>query len=118
MLAMLKLVDKEGEVHLDALVEEYRQFYLNRINRQLPVDKANCAYTLDYLNNDTKIKKSLLDNPFEKFERKRFVMYSKDLNIVEFNPTLWSQMDSAYKERIKNKEQHFLEDYYQDKGGL
>lgn len=115
---MFKLADKEGEVRLDALVEEYRQFYLNRIARKLPVDKANCAYTADYLNNDTKIKKSLLDNPFEKFERKRFVMYSKDLNIVEFNPTLWSQMNQDYKNRIVLKEQHFLEEYYQDKGGL
>ena len=40
-------------------------------------------------------RKVLLDNPFEKFERKRFVMYSKDLNIVEFNPTLWSQDESG-----------------------
>lgn len=118
ILSMFKLADKEGEVRLDALVEEYRQFYLNRIARKLPVDKANCAYTADYLNNDTKIKKSLLDNPFEKFERKRFVMYSKDLNIVEFNPTLWSQMNQDYKNRIILKEQHFLEEYYQDKGGL
>ena len=64
------------------------------------------------------IKKSILDNPFEKFERKRFVYYSKDLNILSFNPTLWSKMNDEIKEQIINKETSFLKEYYKNMGGL
>ena len=64
------------------------------------------------------MKKSILDNPFEKFERKRFFYYSKDLNILSFNPTLWSKMTDEIKQQIVNKEKQFLKEYYKNMGGL
>ena len=62
-------------------------------------------------------KRSILANPFEKFERKRFVYYSKDLNILSFNPALWEQMSAEVKEGIREKEKGFLERYYKRLGG-
>lgn len=64
------------------------------------------------------MKKSILDNPFEKFERKRFIYFSKDLNILSFNPNLWSKLTLEIKESIISKEKHFLKEYYKDLGGL
>ena len=113
MLSMLKLADKEGEVNIDDLINEYRSFYLNRIDNNLPVDRANCVYDRDYLNDRIKVKQSILSNPFEKFERKRFVYYSKDLNILSFNPILWKEMSDTFKNEIKIKEENFLEEYYE-----
>ena len=118
MLSMLNLADEEGEVKIDQLMERYKAFYMDRLNRNLPVDRPNCVYTKEYLNDDVKLKNSILSNPFEKFERKRFVYYSKDLNILSFNPNLWNQMTDEFKENIKNKEQAFLETYYEKYGGL
>lgn len=118
MLAMFKLADKEGEVDMDDLVEEYRSFYLDRIHRNLPVDRPNCIYNEDFLGNVTGVKNSILSNPFEKFERKRFVYYSKDLKMLSFNPDLWEKMTEEYKERIISKEKRFLEEYYQKSGGM
>lgn len=34
----------------------------------------------------------MLTNPFEKFERKRFLYYSKDLSIIAMNHALYSKM--------------------------
>ena len=112
MLSMLKLADKEGEVNIDDLISEYRAFYVDRIERGLPVDRPNCAYTKEFLDDFVKVKRSILTNPFEKFERKRFVYYSKDLNMLSFHPALWEQMTEEKKQVIREKEERFLEEYY------
>lgn len=118
LLNMFKLADKEGEVNMDNLIDEYSAFYKDRLERNLQVDRSSCVYDMEYLNDRTKIKKSILDNPFEKFERKRFVYFSKDLNILSFSPNLWSKLTDEIKDEIISKEKKFLEDYYKNMGGL
>lgn len=118
LLNIFKLADKEGEVNMDNLIDEYSAFYKDRIERNLQVDRSGYVYDMEYLNDRTKMKKSILDNPFEKFERKRFVYFSKDLNILSFNPNLWSKLTDEIKDEIISKEKTFLEDYYKNMGGL
>lgn len=118
MLNMFDLADKEGEVNIDNLIDKYAQFYIDRLDRKLPVDRKGCVFDYDYLRDRTKMKKSILDNPFEKFERKRFVYFSKDLNILSFNPILWSKLTEEIKQNIVNKEKQFLKAYYKNLGGL
>ena len=118
MLGMLKLADKEGEVNIDKLLDYYISFYKNRLDRNLQVDRKGCVFDYDYLNDKTKVKKSLLDNPFEKYERKRFVYFSNDLNILSFNPNLWERMTNETKQDIINKENKFLIEYYKNMGGI
>ena len=60
----------------------------------------------------------MLENPFEKFERKRFIYYSKDLNLVAFNPLLWEKLTDDIKNDIITKLKQFLETYYEKLGGL
>lgn len=118
MLSMLKLADREGEVNIDQLIDEYRAFYMDRIDRGLPVDRPNCVYNREYLNDRIKLKQSILSNPFEKFERKRFVYYSRDLNMLSFNTNLWQQMSAEFRNRIEEKENAFLKAYYEKLEGL
>lgn len=118
MLGMLNHVDKEGEVNIDTLLDYYISFYKSRINRGLPVDKKNCIYTIDFLNERMKVKQNMLSNPFEKYERKRFVYYSKDLNILSFNPNLWAKLTEDIKSNIVEIENKFLSEYYASLGGL
>lgn len=118
MINMLKLADNEGEVNIDKLMDNYIAFYQDRIDRNLQVDRKGCVFDTDYLKDRTKVKKSILDNPFEKFERKRFVYFSKDLNILSFNPALWQNLTDELKEQIIKKEQNFLKEYYKNMGGL
>lgn len=118
MLGMLELANEEGEVKIEDLMKYYKQFYLDRIERGLPVDRPNCVYTRDYLEDEVKLKQSILSNPFEKFERKRFVYYSKDLSMVSFNPVLWEKLTGEKKNWVREKETQFLEAYYEKLGGM
>ena len=117
LISCIKCADQEGNINLDSLLSMYKRFYLSRIEKGLPVDKKNCIYTEEYLNDYEKIKKNMLDNPFEKYERKRFFYHSKDLNIISFNSILWNQMTEEIKNNILNKEYEYLKEYYQKYGG-
>lgn len=118
LLSCFSLANITGEIKLDKLVDKYRCFYIDRIEKGLPVDKKNCIYTLDYLNDLKAIKKNMLDNPFEKFERKRFFYYSKDLNVIAFNSILWSMLTESDKIELNNKLYKFLKEYYSKYGGM
>lgn len=117
LILCLQLADKEGNISLSELTKEYARFYLARIEKGLPVDKKNCIYTTENLRQESFVKKSILDNPFEKFERKRFFYLCKDLNLIAFNYALWTKMTQETKTAIIEKEFTFLKEYYQNYGG-
>lgn len=58
------------------------------------------------------IKSSMLTNPFEKFERKRFMYYSKDLGVVSLNHALLAKMSGEDWESVKRQMKEDLERYY------
>lgn len=64
------------------------------------------------------IRRNMLTNPFEKFERKRFLYYSKDLNVISMNHVLYSQMEDSDWEKIRDQLQEDLKSYYLEMGGI
>ncbi len=120
MLSMLKIVDHNGECNLDDLTKEYRVFYQSRLDNGVKVDRENCPYVeRESLDNDALMKRSILQNPFEKFERKRFMYHSKDLNHISFASNLWQKI-SDEKEIGKIRSIFFkdLIEYYDQLGGI
>ena len=118
MLGMLEQADYQGEVSIDKVLGYYQAFYLKRLDRKIPVDRKGCIYTREYLDDTILLKRNMLENPFEKFERKRFVYYSKDLGLLAFHSQLWKQVDNKEKQTIKDLLQKNLKSYYEELGGL
>jgi len=83
-----------GDARIDDVLEGYRAFYLDRFDRGLPVDRRTCPYDRETLADAKFVKRSMLVNPFEKFERKRFMYYSKDLGMISLNHALLSKMST------------------------
>jgi len=114
---LLSLMNQHGEAKLEEVLESYRTFYTRRLDAGLPVDRPNCIYTREFLADTPALKRSMLANPFEKFERKRFVSYVKDLGLIALNPLLFHALSTQeIKEVIALIDQH-LQEYYQDLGG-
>jgi hypothetical protein len=64
------------------------------------------------------MKQNMLANPFEKFERKRFLYYAKDLSMISMNTALFEQLDDEEIRKIKTQFLFDLEHYFENLGGL
>ncbi|MGL5979234.1 MAG: DEAD/DEAH box helicase [Erysipelotrichaceae bacterium] len=118
MLALLSVVDLNGEADIKEVLALYQTFYLERISLGLQVDRESCVYTKTYLEDTKQLQKSMLENPFEKFERKHFIMYSKELGKIDVHPMLWSMLTRDDIQEIKDGLIKNLEQYYQAMGGV
>ena len=118
LLAFIKNVDSIGDAKIDDVLNDYIAFYQDRIDRGLQVDRSTCPYNETTLKDRKSICRNMLTNPFEKFERKRFLYYSKDLSIIAMNHALYSKMNAEDWNRVKSQMQEDLEHYYSDMGGV
>ena len=94
------------------MLDSYADFYRDRLARGLPVDRPSCPYTEEFLADRRAVRDSMLRNPFEKFERKRFMYYSRDLGEVSHNHALLARMSDGDWERVRAQIRADLEDYY------
>ena len=113
LLAFLERMDPAtGVAPIDDVLDGYAAFYCDRLERGLPVDRPSCPYTLEFLSDRASVRRSMLANPFEKFERKRFMYYSRDLGEIALNHALLAVMADDDWERVRAQMRADLEDYY------
>ncbi len=118
LLAFVKNVNSIGDAKIDDVLNDYIAFYQDRIDRGLQVDRSTCPYNETTLQDRKAICRNMLTNPFEKFERKRFLYYSKDLSIISMNHALYSKMNAEDWDRVKSQMQEDLQHYYSNMGGV
>lgn len=95
MLVILESVDGQGECSIPKVIDRYRGFYLERLRRGLPADVPKCPYNSEaFLLDFSNVKKSFFQNPFEKFERKKFLYHDpkKDIERIAFSLPLWEKL--------------------------
>ena len=112
LLAFIDHMDTIGDAKIEDVLTDYIAFYQDRIDKGLPVDRPSCPYNAETLKDRKMIKSSMLTNPFEKFERKRFMYYSKDLGVISLNHALLAKMSEGDWESVKGQMREDLERYY------
>ena len=112
LLSFIDHMDTIGDAKIEDVLTDYIAFYQDRIDKGLPVDRPSCPYNAETLKDRKMIKSSMLTNPFEKFERKRFMYYSKDLGVISLNHALLAKMSEGDWERVKGQMKEDLERYY------
>ena len=121
LLSLLTAGNPRGEAQLDDVAALYSGFYQDRLAQNLPVDRTASPYSRrEVLEDGTEIKQSILANPFEKFERKRFMHHCKDLAYIAWHTSLWSRLKESPtdRQRILKQMAEDLLDYYKELGGL
>ena len=118
MLAVVKYIDSIGDAKIDDVLDDYIAFYQDRLRKGLQVDRSTCPYNEEMLKDRKAICRNMLTNPFEKFERKRFLYYSKDLSVISMNHALYSQMEAEDWTRVSTQLQEDLKNYYSEMGGI
>ena len=112
LLSFIDHMDTIGDAKIEDVLTDYITFYQDRIDKGLPVDRPSCPYNAETLKDRKMVKSSMLTNPFEKFERKRFMYYSKDLGVISLNHALLAKMSGEDWERVKGQMREDLERYY------
>ena len=115
LLSFIDHMDTIGDAKIEDVLTDYIAFYQDRIDKGLPVDRPSCPYNAETLKDRKMIKSSMLTNPFEKFERKRFMYYSKDLGVISLNHALLAKMSGEDWESVKRQMREDLERYYHGK---
>ncbi len=113
LLAFLKVANLRKEAALPELLELYQRFYRNILTKHGSNERTNCPYNrADYLDDENLVQRSLLENPFEKFERKRFFYHCKDLNYLALDPELVKKLSSEDYKIITTQMVEDLREYY------
>lgn len=118
LLAIVKHIDAIGDAKIEDVLDDYIAFYQDRLSRDLQVDRSTCPYDEKMLKDRKAVQRNMLTNPFEKFERKRFLYYSKDLSVISMNHALFGQMKAEDWERVRKQMREDLRKYYDGMGGV
>ncbi len=92
LLAILDSVDTHGTANLAAVVTRFRQFYEKRKSDGLVVERATARMSKVEGLDDSTVQRLMLAMPFEKFERRKYLQYARDLAFIRFEPHLWRQL--------------------------
>lgn len=101
-----------GSAMIDDVLDDYIAYYQGRIRRGLVVDRGTCPYNEKTLADRAFVRRSMLTNPFEKFERKRFLYYSKDLGLISINHALQARLNVEDYEAVRAQMREDLGEYY------
>jgi superfamily II DNA or RNA helicase len=113
MLAILDSVDRHGRAKLADVVARFGQFYAQRRAAGLQVEKATARMSKTDQLDEVDVQRVMLDMPFEKFERRRYLQYDHDLAFVRFESRLWRQLKPDDLANLRAICQESIRKYYQ-----
>lgn len=90
--AILRLVDREGCVKMDDLVQAFRAFYVQRQQAGLPVEFGGPLATNPAMLSDSKMKSLIMKYPLDRFFIKKYLTYDPDTNVVQIAPQIWEEL--------------------------
>jgi superfamily II DNA or RNA helicase len=113
LLALLDAAGDDGRARLAEVVQRFRRFYQKRRAAGLVVEKPGVRrQSVDELD-EVSAQRLMLGMPFEKFERRRFLRYDRDLAYVRFDPRLWRQLGADDLQRIRAICEESIQSYYE-----
>lgn len=109
--AMLNEADSNGRAAVEDIVDYFTDFYEDRKQKGLVVEKKTSLYCKDdYTRKE--VEKNIFANPFKRFEDMGFMKRSKNLEYVEFNKNIWKKLSLEEKLWIEKWCDEKLEEYY------
>jgi hypothetical protein len=90
--ALLKLVNRNGEVILDDLAQEFRSFYIQRQRKGLPTEFGESLLIDPAAADIDAVKQLIIKYPLDRFLIQGFLEYAADEGVVRFTPQLWHEL--------------------------
>jgi superfamily II DNA or RNA helicase len=113
LLALLDHVDANGRARLADVVRAFRRFYEERREAGLIVERPLAAMGRVADLDETEVQRLMLAKPFEKFERRKYLKYDRDLAYIRFDPALWRRLKSEDLDRLRALCGEAIREYYE-----
>jgi hypothetical protein len=114
--SILSCVDEQGRARIADVVATFQRFYTARRQQGLTVERSTMTMArADALSAD-EVRGVMLRMPFEKFERRKFLGYDRDLAFVRFHPKLWRQLTPADIDMLRAACGRAIAEYYERLG--
>ena len=78
------------------MVEYYRNFYSDRRNNNLIIEKEDSVFFKDYYS-DKEIEREILNYPFRRFETMSMMHHTKTLGVVHIDSSIWKVLSDEDK---------------------
>lgn len=111
--AMFEHVDGNGRIRVEEIVDYFIEFYTDRKERGLVVEKRNCIYTKESFTRK-EVERNIFQNPFKRFEDMRFMKRSREVEYVEFNRHVFKKLTRDEIGWILGHCDEKLREYYGD----
>ncbi len=112
LLSVLDCVDPRGVAEIASVVSRFRKFYEDRRRAGRSVEKGNTRMARVEQLEDLEVQRVMLGMPFEKFERRHYLRYDRDLSRIRFAPKLWRQLRRDDIDAIRRSCEQALDQYY------
>ena len=109
--AILANVDDKGRVKIDDIVIYFKNFYEERRQNKLIVEKPNSIFAKGGYT-DKEAERNILSNPFKRFEDMDMLHHTKTLGIIEVDRSIWKNLSPADKHHILEICDNKLKEYY------
>lgn len=109
--AMFEHVDENGRVRVEDIVDFFIDFYSDRKERGLIIEKKSSIFCKDnFTRKDVEI--NIFANPFRRFEDMRFMKRCREVEYVEFNRHIFKRLSKEEIEWIIRHCDSKLEEYF------
>jgi superfamily II DNA or RNA helicase len=113
LLALVETVDDRGRAKVSDVVHRFRAFYEERKAKGLTIERESARMAPVESLSDSDVQRIMLGMPFEKFERRRYLRYDRDLAFVRFDPALWGQLGANDIQSVREVCERSIESYYE-----
>ena len=104
--------DEKGRAKVADVAEIFREFYEGRDRRGDCIEKPTMRMAGVATLSIDEVKEVLLKMPFEKFERRHYFRYGRDLAFIEMKPSLWKQLSRSDIQELRGACERGIERYY------
>ncbi len=109
--AMFDHVDENGRVRVEDIVDYFLDFYSDRKEKGLVVEKRTSIYCKETITSK-EAERNIFSNPFKRFEDMRFMKRCREIEYVEFNRHIFKKLNKKDIEWIIAHCDAKLEEYY------
>lgn len=109
--AIFEHIDEKGKVRVEDIVDYFIDYYTERKDKGLVVEKRRCIYLNDgYTRKE--VERNIFANPFKRFEDMNFMKRSKNIEYIEINRHIMKKLSSSEIEWIVEHCDRKLKEYY------